>query len=153
MFRFLSRVYWLMSCRSSLFTLSIVSQAYCTGATSLSLFSTTSNHRKIPGKELDVTSTVRSIQRLCLCKKMVSSRTSRKNLWCLLDFKCYSLCNEPSRYYLLITIKYNDPFLCIISITTDLDYTKFPRCNLNNCTMSTLVIVYIQNKKCFIQNV
>jgi hypothetical protein len=78
MFLFLSDVYWLISCRSSLFTLSIVSQANCTGGISFSLFSTTSNHRKIPGKQLDITSTVRSIHRLCLCKKMSSTTISGK---------------------------------------------------------------------------
>lgn len=104
MFLFLSRVYWLKSCRSSLFTLSIVSHANCTGATSFSLFSITSNHRKIPGKELDVTSTVRSIQRLCSCKKMVQRKTSRNNLWRLFAFKCYSLWRKPSKNYRLITI-------------------------------------------------
>lgn len=62
-FRLGSAVYCATSLLNSLSTLSIVSQAYCTGASSSDLFSITSNHLSIPGSFASVVNVVLSIQR------------------------------------------------------------------------------------------
>lgn len=64
MLRLGSCMYWLMCWLSLVLALCTVSQANCTGGTSSDDMSITSNHRSMPGRELPITSRVRSNQRL-----------------------------------------------------------------------------------------
>jgi len=71
------------------------------------------------------------------------TRSSGKNLWCLLTFLCLNLYGETSKNYKLISIKFMDPFLCIISTSKNSNCIKY---SSKICATTMFLIINIQKK-------